>query len=223
MQALLSMDDPKIDRCLCCRQADLSSFLSLPDSPLTDSYKLTSNDSLNLPKHPISVNICRNCTHIQLSHHVSPEESYEDYLYKSRTTPGLVDSFRDYARQITSKVKGSNISILDVGSNDGSFIEACNLEGHYAVGVEPSVKVAMAANAQGRKTVISYIDSKLANVLRDQSIKVSYDVITFNNVLANIGSPDETLSIAKSLLLLIIKLSASANFSPSSIILKPWA
>ena len=51
-----------------------------------------------------------------------PEESYKEYMYNSKITPGLNKSFLNYAETSAKRnFKNKKIELLDIGSNDGSF------------------------------------------------------------------------------------------------------
>tara|TARA_B100002019_G_scaffold180810_1_gene156113 strand:- start:4301 stop:5506 length:1206 start_codon:yes stop_codon:yes gene_type:complete len=188
-------------KCLCCSSFKIKKILKLTDSPLTDSYSKSKETSLKKTLYPLELFYCEECTHLQLGFQVSPTESYKDYLYNSKITPGLVNSFKEYAEILISRnSKKEELNILDIGSNDGTFLEACKNVGCKAIGVEPAEVVAKYANKHGRKTINAYLDKNLSNLLKQEEICAKFDYITFNNVLANIGNPIEALEIAKTML-----------------------
>jgi hypothetical protein len=176
----------KINDCLACGSTNIQEVLALTATPLTDSYQFSSVDALAMEKYPLSPRLCLDCGHLQLAHQVSPEESYNNYLYNSQITTGLPDNFRKYARTITTD---QSLDILDVGSNDGSFIAACLEQGHNAYGIEPSSALADAANKSGRKTISGYFEKEMVEELYKKYGVLKFDKITFNNVLANIPIP----------------------------------
>ena len=196
----LLMNEKTRIKCLCCNSSNNVMVLKLVDSPLTDAYTKTTNISLNKKTYPLELYLCEDCSHLQLGIQVPPEESYTEYIYNSKVTPGLNKSFIDYAETLAKRNFNKNIHLLDIGSNDGSFLEACKNIGFQAIGVEPAESVANHANKLGRKTINSYLDENLNNLLLKKGLSNKFDFITFNNVLANINKPIEAIKIAKSML-----------------------
>ena len=192
------MNENSKNKCLCCSSLKIKKIFELTDSPLTDSYSKSKETSLKKTVYPLKLFYCEECTHLQLGLQVSPEESYSEYLYNSKITPGLINSFKEYAKILVSRnSQEEKINILDIGSNDGTFLEACKNVGCNAVGVEPAEVVAKYANQNGRKTINAYLDKNLGSLLKQENINKKFDYITFNNVLANISNPIEALQIAK--------------------------
>ncbi len=195
------MNEKSIKQCLCCNSNNIERVLELSESPLTDAYTKSKDISLEKKKYPLELYLCKECSHLQLGFQVPPEESYKEYIYNSKVTPGLNKSFVKYAETLVERhYKNKKIDLLDIGSNDGSFLEACNNNGFQAIGIEPAEAVANHANELGRKTINSYLDKNLIKILSQKGLPTKYDFITFNNVLANINDPIEAIKIAKLML-----------------------
>jgi hypothetical protein len=187
--------------CLACGRSDLVPALSLPKTPLTDRYLSSAEDSISLPYYPLTAYFCSNCSHLQLGFQVSPDESYTDYIYNSAVTIGLNQEFDDYATKIVSESEESEkIKLLDIGSNDGSFLYACLKQGIDAYGIEPAEQMANQANKNSLKTLNSYFSKSAIQDMHKAQWPKKFDVITFNNVFANISDPLAALHLAKSLL-----------------------
>ena len=195
------MNEKFIKKCLCCYSNNIERVLKLAESPLTDAYTKSKVISIQKKKYPLDLYLCNECSHLQLGFQVPPEESYKEYIYNSKVTPGLNKSFVQYAETLTKRnVNNKKINLLDIGSNDGSFLEACNNVGFQAIGIEPAEAVANHANEFGRRTINSYLDKNLTKILFQKGLPTKYDFITFNNVLANINQPIEAIKIAKLML-----------------------
>jgi len=162
-------------QCLCCDSKHLQPVFSLVDAPLTDNYSSSSSDSLSLQKYPLNLSLCTECGHLQLSHQVSPEDSYSTYIYTSNTTLGLQQNFIDYAIELKSRFPPSSepLRLLDVGSNDGSFLQAARHQGIDAYGVEPS-SVASIAIENCCPTLNSYFDADIHRKLKASGYPSTY-------------------------------------------------
>ena len=189
------------NKCLCCDSKNLRPVFSLVDAPLTDNYLSSSLESLSLQKYPLNLYLCSDCGHLQLSHQVSPEDSYSTYIYTSNTTIGLKQNFIDYARELKSHftISSEPLRLLDVGSNDGSFLQAARHQGIDAYGIEPS-SVASIALENSCPTLNCYFDADIQSKLKSAGYPTTYHIISFNNVLANIPNPYSALSLAETLL-----------------------
>lgn len=193
-----------ISRCLCCGSKNLREAIKFPATPLTDLYKRRKNDSLTLKCYDCTAMICKNCSHLQLREQVEASESYADYIYNSKVTIGLNKEFENYAKEIRElfKNKRENIRILDIGSNDGSFMQACKNNKMEVFGVEPASNLARITNEAGLNTICCYFNKNIKETISDQYGQESaeFDVLTFNNVLANMPSPRESLETASLIL-----------------------
>ena len=196
----ISMTYTEIDVCIACNSSDLTFFYEYKSSPLTDIYFADASEALALPRYPLVLGYCNCCRHLQLKHQVDPSLSYSNYSYKSNITVGISQNFQEYAQELYSLNSSHILSLLDVGSNDGSFIQACKDIGMKAVGIEPSAELSTFANQHDRPTINAYFDSLVASKLTLQNQSTLYDYITFNNVLANIPNPSNALATARSLL-----------------------
>lgn len=189
-------------KCLACDSGDIKCVYDLGNAPLTDRYRRSKYESLSEPHFPLRACLCLKCGHLQLMHHVDPEMSYEGYLYRSALTQGISVQFNEYAEIIAKMYHAdASIKLLDVGSNDGIFIQACLDHGIDAFGVEPSEILASLCNKSSRPTVRAYFSEDIFTALKDASFPDKYSVISFNNVLANMQDPLRALEIARELLL----------------------
>lgn len=190
-------NDMRIRECLCCQSKDLVKVISFPPTPLTDNYRINKKESLEAIKYECEAMFCRTCTHLQLEKQTNQEDTYKSYQYESKVTTGIDKNFSEYAKKIIKKGHNTTeLSLLDVGSNDGSFIKACRLYGIRSYGIEPATALCESANKAGLPTHCGFFDGQV-KLKRDSSFPDKYDVITFNNVIANMPSPKQSIEVAK--------------------------
>ena len=170
----------KID-CRVCG-GELNHFLSLGLSPLANNLNDKKNAENDL--YPLDLNFCKQCSNSQLSVVVPPEKMFDNYLYLSSTSQQFRDHFITLAKEIKSSLKLKNNSIVvDIGSNDGIFLEPIQSLGLKAVGVEPAKNVAKIANKKNFTTLPEYFDNKTVKKIIEKYGKV--DVVTAFNVFAH--------------------------------------
>ena len=196
----MTSSEQKKNKCVCCGSTSLTTIIKLKPCPLSDNYQDSSVKSLALPYYQCNLQLCDNCGHSQLENFVEPDESYSEYIYKSKVTLGLSNAFEQYSKKV-KEICGNveRIELLDIGSNDGSFINSCSSNGINAYGVEPAENLAMACKKAGLKVKQGFFDKNFM-LDKDDNFPEKFDVITFNNVLANITNPQEALITAKKLL-----------------------
>lgn len=171
--------------CRTCGGESLTRVLSLPQTP--PANELVTEPSTQR-SYPLNVNQCESCGHAQLSHVVSANILFDDYLYVSGTSSIFRAHFKDYAEEIKDRfLNSSSDLIVEIGSNDGTLLS--NFRGYRVLGIEPAKKIAEIAENLGVKTIVSYFNKDTIN-----EIKNNYGyprVVIANNVMAHIDNLDE--------------------------------
>jgi nucleoside-diphosphate-sugar epimerase/2-polyprenyl-3-methyl-5-hydroxy-6-metoxy-1,4-benzoquinol methylase/dTDP-4-dehydrorhamnose 3,5-epimerase-like enzyme len=168
--------------CRVCGSKNLKLYLSLGLSPLANNLLDSNNEKTE--KFPLELNYCETCFNSQLSVVVPPEEMFTNYLYLSSTAESFRKHFEDFAYKLKNDLKlNKNSLLVDIGSNDGVFLQPLkNLE-IKAIGVEPAKNVARVANKNKLKTLVGYFDKTLSKKIVKNYGKV--DVVTAFNVFAH--------------------------------------
>ncbi len=160
----------------------LKHYLSLGLSPLANN--LNSKKDTKSELYPLDLNFCKKCSNSQLSIVVPPEKMFSNYFYLSSTSNLFRNHFAQIAKELKADLKLSGKTlVIDVGSNDGIFIEPLKKLGIKAVGVEPAKNVAKIANSNGFETLSEYFDNKTVEKIYKKYGKAT--VITAFNVFAH--------------------------------------
>lgn len=176
---LSSFETRKCRLCLC---NDLEIVIELNDSALCDDYLKV---RVEQRKYPLVLNLCKKCGFVQLGHVVPPEIIYEDYIYFTKSSPGLTAHFKKYASEVMESLElGNNNLIIDIGSNDGTLLKYFKMLGQAVIGVEPSKPAAEIANKKKIKTYNNFFDSNLVKIILESEGKAA--CVTVNNLFANV-------------------------------------
>ena len=160
----------------------LNHYLSLGLSPLANN--LNSKKDTKSELYPLDLNFCKKCSNSQLSIVVPPEKMFSNYFYLSSTSNLFRNHFAQIAKELKADLKLSDKTlVIDIGSNDGIFIEPLKKLGIKAVGVEPAKNVAKIANSNGFETLSEYFDNKTVEKIYRKYGKAT--VITAFNVFAH--------------------------------------
>ena len=176
---------PSSRPCPICISDDWEIVLPLMATPLGDRLSATKDKALSLPKYPLDLALCSKCGHTFLPMVVPPEESYNDYFFETSDSPGLSMSMKRLTEQLWLKSEKNKVSyVLDIGSNDGTWLQHFKTIGASVLGIEPSVRHAEESTARGIPTINDYFTTESAKkIKRDRG---SPDLITANFVTANV-------------------------------------
>ena len=109
-----------INRKLCICKNKLKQKINFGNFPLINNYKTKKN----LIKYPVVISQCEKCFLIQLKYSVSDKLLFSNnYSYLSGNSREKIYNFESILAKIKKLSKKINPRILDVGSNDGSFLE----------------------------------------------------------------------------------------------------
>ena len=185
--------------CRLCGGQHLSEVLSLEPTPPANAFVSAEQLSAPQPTFPLDVFFCENCHHVQLLDVVDPAVLFENYVYVSGTSPLFVKHFEDYAAFVIDTYAPSPESLVfDIGSNDGTLLQAFKRAGHKVLGVDPAKEIAAAATAAGIDTISGFFSHTMAETIRSDHGRAA--VITANNVFAHIDDLGGVLDGVRSLL-----------------------
>jgi 2-polyprenyl-3-methyl-5-hydroxy-6-metoxy-1,4-benzoquinol methylase len=183
-------------RCLACGSNELRLVLDLGDQPLANSYKKTQSEKQE--HHPLAVNLCGHCFHLQLTHAVNPDRMYREYLYVSGTSRTMDDHFRWFSEYVDEYLnlinKTGRRKVLDIGCNDGSQLKHFAKLGYETYGVDPA-KNLHHISSQDHTIYDDYFGTSLL-----QYMQSGYDAIVAQNVFAHNHDPVDFLRAAGSVL-----------------------
>lgn len=153
--------------CRICQGTSLVPFLDLGEQPHCNSFLRADQLDQPEPRWPLVLLYCPDCHLVQLSHVVDPEIMFRDYVYVSGTTSTLPAHFRQSARDLTARfeLQPSDL-VVDIGSNDGTFLSFFQEFGLRAIGVDPAVNVAAMANGRGVPTINDFFGERTARQIR---------------------------------------------------------
>lgn len=173
-------------KCRACSSTKLSSVLSLGQTPLANSLipanKLTEPED----RYPLELVFCSDCSLVQITETVAPEELFSDYVYFS----SFADTTLKNAEQLVSRLVrdrklGKDSLAMEIASNDGYLLKHYVSSGVPVLGIEPARNIAAVATERGINTACEFFGKEFATRLKQEN-KLA-DVIHGNNVLAHVA------------------------------------
>lgn len=187
------------EECRACKGRNLARVFSFGPTPPANAF--LRREDLGKPElwFPLDVYFCQDCTLLQLLDVVSPDLLFRDYVYVSSTAPSFVAHFESFARAVHSRFGLTPASLaVDIGSNDGILLSPFKKIGVRVLGIDPAVKIAARATAEGIETLPFFFNPALAKKLGEERGRAS--VVTGTNVFAHINGWHDLLEGVKNLL-----------------------
>ena len=183
-----------INRKVCICKNKLKQKINFGNLPLINNYTIKKN----LKKYPTIISQCQNCLLIQLKYSVPDKLLFpNNYSYLSGNSKEKINNFASILGKIKKNSKKNSPQILDIGSNDGSFLEIVKKKYPKILGVEPT-NTARNAIKKGINTIKKSLNFKLAKKILNKYSK--FDFIIASNFFAQTNNLEEILKSIKLIL-----------------------
>ncbi|EAU71042.1 SAM-dependent methyltransferase [Synechococcus sp. BL107] len=131
------------------------------------------------------VGFCEESGLLQLFDQPSPEAMFhEEYAFFSSTSTEMSKHFKSWAKSVATSSDTKNPLVIEIGCNDGIFLENFVNTNIRTIGIEPSENVANIAKSKGVMVENSFMNIPLAEALLSEH--GSADYITAANVICHI-------------------------------------
>jgi len=176
--------------CRICKSRSLYLVHGFSPIPYGDLYKKNQLEALGIVAEDLSLLRCNVCGLLQLRELTRLNEQYSEYLYLTSVTNKLVPFYRGVVRNLVSYLNlQDSDQVLDIGSNDGSFLECFSTVTSNLYGVDPSVPACKVAMEKGLEVSNTFFDSDFSRIYANQ--KPTPRLITCNYTIANVPDLDE--------------------------------
>lgn len=201
--------------CRFCENALIEVFKLGDKYPLAGGFlKNLDRDIDNERVYPLSLSFCKKCYLLQCKEVINSDLLFKNnYFYYSSMIPMLVNHFNNYAKKLSNlyKPNNSNITVIEIGCNDGVFLKPLKKEGFKVIGIDPSNTVKNVS-----KDIIVYNDyfcERIAKQILENEGKC--DIFLSSNSFAHIDNMMEVMNSIK----LILKKNGSiiieVHYSPT--------
>ena len=161
-------------------------FLDLGLQPLANNYLKKNQLNRKEKKYRLKIGINIDTKLVSIHQPISSKLMFNNkYPYRSSMSKTMLKSFKNLAISINKKFKPKKI--LEIGSNDGSFIK--NFSKKKVIGIEPCSNVEKITKKKGFNTYPLYWNLKTAKKLLIKEGKV--DLIYSANTISHIENLDE--------------------------------
>ena len=172
--------------CRSCGGSSLERVLSLGQTPLANALLTEAQLAEPEARYPLDLAFCPDCSLVQITETVPPEQLFSHYLYFSSFSDTMLRHAEQIARRLIDLRRlGPGSLVIELASNDGYLLQFYRQAGIPVLGIEPAANIAEAARQRGIPTITEFFGQEVAGKLRADG-KLA-DVIHANNVLAHVS------------------------------------
>jgi len=178
-----------VDRCRACGEK-IEAFMSLGHQPAAQVL-VDPEERRDLFTYELKPAVCYSCCLLQLVEVPAPEFLFcGSYPYFTGTSQAMSEHFRQWADRLLGQLTGRpDPVVVEIGSNDGTFLQNIAGQGVRHLGVEPAASVAQVAREKGVSVLETFFNARTATQIRARQGPA--DAIVAANVIAHIPAINE--------------------------------
>ena len=159
-------------------------FMSFGRMPIANAF-LTKDEFVEEFFFDMEVGFSEKLSLFQLNDHPPPKKMFnENYPFFTESSEYMKIHFKKYADWIKKKYLHNSSKIIEIGSNDGTFLSNFDSNKTEYLGIEPSKSVANIALEKKIKTIKSFFSHNLSKELTN--FRENTDVIIGANVICHV-------------------------------------
>lgn len=169
--------------CRFCYSKSIHQVLSLGNMPLAGGFLKTEKEFKNEKLFPLKLYFCSDCYLVQTDLVINKKILFQNYYYSSSAIRTLNDHFKAFAKTIKTKFPKKKF-IVEIGSNDGVFLNILKKSGFKVLGVDPAENFVKLLLKKGLNSINDYFSEKVAKKIVEKYKHA--DIIVSSNTLAHI-------------------------------------
>jgi SAM-dependent methyltransferase len=174
-----------IKKCRICRSDGIIEFLDLGKHPLANSLLKSLDEKEKF--YPLSLSWCPDCSLVQLNQTMEPTDLFSDYIWITGTSQSTKEYAKKFYEEIINKINDLDKGyVLEIGSNDGTFLCTFVKNGYDVLGVDPAQNIVNIAKANDIPTICGFFGMKLARKITEKFGQAK--VIIARNVLPHVAN-----------------------------------
>jgi predicted TPR repeat methyltransferase len=173
-----------IESCRICESNDIETVLDLGVQPFANSLRRDQADRIGAA--PLVLCRCRHCGTIQLTETASPEVLFSEYVWVTGTSQGARDYSARFRDQLVARSRPGPLFVVEVASNDGTFLQRFQESGHRVLGIDPAKNIAAIAEQNGVPTIADFFDLTVASRIVADSGHA--DIAIARNVIPHVAN-----------------------------------
>ncbi len=179
------------DVCRFCSSKLLAPVIDLGNVPLAGGF-IKSQKVLTEEKFfPLKISFCQNCFLLQSINVINADTLFKDYFYHSSAIKTLTDHFQQTVKELLTNNANKETFVVEIGCNDGTFINAVLKKNAHALGVDPAANIVKPLIKKGMPIINDYFTEAVAKKIKEEYGQA--DFIFSSNTLAHIEDMHDVL------------------------------
>ena len=172
-------------------------FMSFGKMPIANGF-LEKQDFSKEYFYNMEIGFSEDLSLLQLNDHPKPEVMFnKNYPFFTSSSKHMIEHFKNYANFVR-KYLNTNSKLIEIGSNDGTFLKNFSNNSNNIIGFEPSKNVAELAQKNKVPTINSFFNTKtIANI---NEYLGNTDLICASNVICHIPDLNDLIKSVDMLL-----------------------
>ena len=172
-------------------------FMSFGKMPIANGF-LEKQDFSKEYFYNMEIGFSEDLSLLQLNDHPKPEVMFnENYPFFTSSSKHMIEHFKSYANFVR-KYLNTNSKLIEIGSNDGTFLKNFSNNSNNIIGFEPSKNVAELAQKNKVPTINNFFNTKtIANI---NEYLGNTDLICASNVICHIPDLNDLIKSVDMLL-----------------------
>ena len=172
----------EIKNCRICDSKEIVRFMDLTDQPPANSLRAELSD--NLQDVPLQLVHCSKCSTVQLSATVDPKYLFSHYVWVTGTSKTAHEYSKFFSTNVIERSKVDNPFVVEIASNDGTFLKDFATKGCQILGVDPAKNIAEMATKAGVPTMAEFFNLNTAKLVKEKYGNA--DVVFARNVIPHV-------------------------------------
>jgi len=171
-----------IDACRLCLSKNLHPVLDLGSQPPANSLREDLSEAVS--EAPLELVRCDDCSAIQLTATVDPAYLFSQYVWVTATSTTARSYSETYCAEVLKRSVVESPFVVEIASNDGTFLKQFKSEGCPVLGVDPAQNIAADASNAGIPTWAEFFDITIAKKVLAE--KQQPNIVMARNVIPHV-------------------------------------
>ncbi len=159
-------------------------FMSFGRMPIANGF-LNKNQFKKEFFFNLEVGFSKSVSLFQLNDHPKPKQMFnKNYPFFTGSSKGMVRHFKRYSDWVIKKYGKNLRNLIEIGSNDGTFLSNFNKNKFNVIGFEPSSNVAKVSRKKGIKTINEFFNFE--NAKKFKNLKNDIQIICAANAICHV-------------------------------------
>ena len=176
--------------CRVCESPAIETILDLGDQTLANSLRRDRAELL--PVFPLELCRCEACGTVQLTETVAPDILFAHYVWVTGTSESVRTYSRLFCECMVERVRPGRLFVLEVASNDGTFLRRFVERGDHVLGVDPARNIATMAEEAGIPTLVEFFGLETAKGIVERLGHA--DVVFARNVIPHVANANDVVA-----------------------------